>query len=339
MKRRGNRLTGRSPFREDKNPSFSADFSRNLWNDFGGRPVIDGREVSGDVFGLVQAIRGCSFRDALVELDRDFMYPAAENVVQTARDRIETAVGDGTPAPSDNREVRPTDGNTCPPVAPAENIPFGRELKGRTNIPPLLERGLTEETIKRWGVVYCTAGMMKGRIAFPIRNVSGEIMAYAGRAVKKEDEEKNGKYRFPPNFNKSTELFGIDRIANVAEAKKAAKDYGLILVEGFTDAMKLEQEGFPNVVALMGTDFHEAQKALLLDPKLNPTRRVTLFLDNDEAGNIGKRKIARALIHDAFIRYVDWSKIAEIAGDEHVRPPKTEPEHFNRIEIKNLLVF
>jgi DNA primase len=308
LKQRGQRMTGLSPFREETHPSFSVDLATSRWNDFGGRPD----NVPGNVIGFVQAMERCSFRDALVFLHRHF---------------IETALSASDQSPASANENHESPSGNKPERSP-ENVPFGRELKGRTSIPPLFKRGLTEDTIKRWDVVYCTAGMMKGRIAFPIRNVKGEVMAYAGRAVKEADERENGKYRFPPNFNKSTELFGIDRIANVAEAKKAAKDFGLILVEGFTDAMKLEQEGFPNVVALMGTDFHDAQKSLLLDSKLNPTRRVTLFLDNDEAGNSAKRKIAQSLILDAFVRYVDWTRAPE---------GKTEPEHFVCDELRVLI--
>jgi DNA primase len=321
MKRKGVRVSGMSPFRDEKHPSFSADMSTGRWNDFGGRPD----NVPGNIIGFVQAMEQCSFRDALVFLHRHFI---GETLADSdVGGQAPTAKKDDTPTAESSTRTEQTP--TSRPEPPIENVPFGRELKGRTNIPPLFERGLTEETIKRWGVVYCTSGLMKGRIAFPIKNVKGEIMAYAGRAVKKADEEANGKYRFPPNFNKSAELFGIDRIANIAATSKAAKDYGLILVEGFIDAMKLEQEGFPNVVALMGTDFHEAQKALLLDPKLNPTRRVTLFLDNDEAGKNAKRKIAQSLIHDAFVRYINWSLAPE---------DMFEPEHFDKVALVRYLV-
>jgi DNA primase len=306
LKRKGNRLVGHSPFREEKTPSFCVDTQKNIWNDFGGKP-----DVPGNVIGLVQALEHCSFREALVILHRDF---------------IEKALGNQPNAQNEPTKKGATDRLTRERT---ENAPLGRELKGlRFDVPLLEERGIIAETAKEFGVGYCTSGMMKGRIAFPIRNVKGEIMAYAGRAVKEADELENGKYRFPPKFEKSRELFNIDRVALDAETKKAVKDFGIILVEGFTDAIKLWQEGFKNVVALMGTDFHVEQKRLLLDTQLNPTRRVTIFLDNDEAGQAGKRKIAAALIHDAFVRYVDWSRAPE---------GKTEPEHFNSNELAALL--
>jgi hypothetical protein len=55
---------------------------------------------------------------------------------------------------------------------------------------------------------------------------------------------------------------------------------------------------------------------------------VTLFLDNDEAGQTGKRRIAAALIHDGFVRYADWSRAPE---------GKTSPVQFAKEELSALL--
>jgi DNA primase len=47
--------------------------------------------------------------------------------------------------------------------------------------PYLTERGLTMETIIDFALGYCAKGMMAGRIAIPIHNVEGKVVAYAGR--------------------------------------------------------------------------------------------------------------------------------------------------------------
>ena len=47
--------------------------------------------------------------------------------------------------------------------------------------PYLTGRRFTKETIEAFGLGYCTKGPMKGRIAIPIRNDKGELVAYAGR--------------------------------------------------------------------------------------------------------------------------------------------------------------
>ena len=40
LKRKGERLVGLSPFRDEKSPSFSVDTRKNIWNDFGGKRKI-----------------------------------------------------------------------------------------------------------------------------------------------------------------------------------------------------------------------------------------------------------------------------------------------------------
>ena len=49
--------------------------------------------------------------------------------------------------------------------------------------PALAERGLTPETLTDFGVGFCAKGMMIGRLAIPIHNPQGEVVAYAGRQV------------------------------------------------------------------------------------------------------------------------------------------------------------
>ena len=319
LKGRGAQLTGHSPFREDSRPSFSVNLDRGVWNDLGGRPTgPDGREVPGNVVGLMMAFERCSFRDALVLLQEKFIGSVNEEEVaaQEMRGQTQEALR--------NEETEVT-----------ENTPFGQELRGlRTaGIRYFEDKGITEKTMKTFGTGYCSRGLMKSRVVFPIRNVKDEIMAYAGRAVRDDQEESGGKYRFPSGFKKHLELFNIDRIAQDAETRKAVKDFGIILVEGFADVMRVHQNGFPNVVGLMGTDFHEAQKKMLTDPELNPTRRITIFLDNNEAGQKGRREIAKALICDAFLGYVDYSRVPKGEFVEH----PTEPEHFTKDELKRLL--
>ena len=92
--------------------------------------------------------------------------------------------------------------------------------------PYLAERGFTSETVAHFGVGLCTGkGIMAGRIAIPIHNEHGELVAYAGRwpGIPPEGE---GKYKLPPGFHKSLVVFNLHR------ARDYAKDSGLIVVEG-----------------------------------------------------------------------------------------------------------
>jgi hypothetical protein len=73
------------------------------------------------------------------------------------------------------------------------------------------ERKLTPETIIDFGIGYCAKGMMADHIAIPIHNVKGEVVAYAGRFPVEEPPEGTPKYKLPPGFRKSQDLFNIDR--------------------------------------------------------------------------------------------------------------------------------
>jgi len=151
------------------------------------------------------------------------------------------------------------------------NPPLERPLQ---NLNPdhryLTERGLSLPTIQRFGVGYCSRGLMRGRIAIPIHNIEGAIVAYAGRAVTEELAKEKGKYRLPDGFKKSYELYNLHAVLNAD---------GLVVVEGFFDAMKVDQAGY-KVVALMGSTLSDEQAELFAEH----TDRLALMFDGDESG-------------------------------------------------------
>jgi DNA primase len=206
---------------------------------------------------------------------------------------------------------------------PTKNEPltFSLENRIKKDHPFLLEeKGLPIEFIKKFGLGWCKAGLMAGRIVIPIHNTTGELIAYAGRALTDADEERRGKYLFPTGFNKSLELWNYHR---VLAKKKLIRDRGLIVVEGFFDAIKLILNGFSNVVALMGWSMSEQQEELIL----SITDKIAIFLDNDDAGKEATKKIHKRLIYKAFIKVVPYP------DDES----KTQPEDFDKKELTNLL--
>jgi DNA primase len=76
-------------------------------------------------------------------------------------------------------------------------------------------------------------------------------------------------------------------VYNLHRARQHAKEAGLIVVEGFFDAMRVWQAGFPNVVALMGSSLSEEQEGLLVDA-VGPHGKIALMFDEDEAGWHGR---------------------------------------------------
>lgn len=161
----------------------------------------------------------------------------------------------------------------------------------------LTERGFSQETIAAFGIGLCTGkGIMAGRIAIPIHNEVGELVAYAGRWPG-EPPEGEGKYKLPVGFHKSLVVYNLHR------AQEHAKDAGLIVVEGFFDAMRVWQAGYPHVVALMGSSMSEAQEELIV-AAVGPEGKVTLMFDEDEAGWKGREEALSRLSGRVYVRVI-----------------------------------
>jgi DNA primase len=116
----------------------------------------------------------------------------------------------------------------------------------------------------------------KGRVMFPIHNLSGRVLGFGGRILKVE--EKSAKYVNSPEseiYNKSKVLYGI------YYAKKAiTQEDNCFLVEGYTDVISLYQAGVENVVSSSGTSLTEGQIRLIK----RFTENITILYDGDAAG-------------------------------------------------------
>jgi len=167
-------------------------------------------------------------------------------------------------------------------------------------------------------VGYCGKGMMAGRIAIPIHNEEGNVVAYVGRWPG-EPPGDTPKYKLPPGFRKSLELFNIDR------AVKEPKDKPLVIVEGFFDCMKLHQHGCRKVVALMGSTMSAAQEELIRK-HTDSKSQVIVMLDEDEAGQAGREDIAVRLAKFVFVKVHTFEK------------PDTQPDNLTAEEVSALFI-
>lgn len=116
----------------------------------------------------------------------------------------------------------------------------------------------------------------KGRVIFPVFGLSGKILAFGGRVLKKND--KTAKYVNSPEseiYHKSNELYGI------YQAKQSiVKNDKCFLVEGYTDVLSMHQSGVENVVASSGTSLTPGQIRLIH----RFTDNITVIYDGDAAG-------------------------------------------------------
>ena len=141
--------------------------------------------------------------------------------------------------------------------------------------------GYKKEFLEKTGLViaYDNGGVndrFRGRVIFPVHTLSGKVVAFGGRVLKKD--EKTAKYVNSPEseiYHKSNELYGI------YFAKQAiVKADRCFLVEGYTDVISMHQAGVENVVASSGTALTQGQIRLIH----RFTSNITVLYDGDAAG-------------------------------------------------------
>ena len=116
----------------------------------------------------------------------------------------------------------------------------------------------------------------RGRVMFPVHTLSGKVVAFGGRILKKDD--KMAKYVNSPEsdiYHKSSELYGI-----FFAKQSVVRQDRCFLVEGYTDVISMHQSGIENVVASSGTSLTPGQIRLIH----RFTENVTVIYDGDAAG-------------------------------------------------------
>jgi len=288
LKRSGRSWKGLCPFHDEKTPSFHVTPDLGIYKCFG-------CGESGDVFNFVMEMEGVGFTEALrsladrygvslpepddEELDeehhlREGIYHALKYAgvffyrhlmetreAQKARDYLQERGYDRKIIKKYGLGYAPDDGDKL----------YRAAVDSGLNEEYLLEAGLIKPSQRNDGFY----DAFRGRLMFPIFNPSGKVIAYAGRVLGKA---KKAKYINSPQtkvYNKSEVLYGINFAKN--EIRKTNE---VILVEGYTDVISLQQYGIDNVVASSGTSLTSQQMKLL--HRYGDT--ITMIYDSDSAG-------------------------------------------------------
>ena len=309
FKRTGENLTGPCPIHKGSNPTqFRVSLDKNLWHCFS------------------ECKHGGNTLDFIMRMENVSIHAAALKAIEWFKLNPETVSRNGGNAGEEGEapEVKEESAPKRPQMAvkaeesgaPNKPLKFRLDKLERSH-PYLAERGLSLETVVDFGAGFCSKGVMAGRIAIPIHNPAGEVVAYAGR-FPGEAAEGTPKYKLPPGFKKSQELFNIDR------AIKEPAEKPLVIVEGFFDCMKLYELGVRKVVALMGSSMSAAQEELI-SKHTSPESRIIVILDGDEAGQSGRDDVACRLARHCFVRV-------------HVfDTPGAQPEELTKDQLKQIL--
>ena len=167
------------------------------------------------------------------------------------------------------------------------------ELSLKFDHPFLTDQGVSLAQAELFGIGFCTRGMMRNRIAIPLHNVKGELVAYVGRYAIEPVPENEPKYKQPKGFEKSLELFNLHRAAALGKRF-------VVVVEGFWSVLRLHDVGIPSV-ALMGTSVSSAQAQALADAGFT---HAILILDGDEAGRVALPAATELLSQHVYVKTI-----------------------------------
>lgn len=290
LRKKDNELRGRCPIHKGEGTdTFHVSLVKNAFQCFSCK-------AHGNVLDFVAGMEQCTVRDAAVKLAEWFSIPA-------------------------NDGGQPSTTTTTKPAAPssasggegsAENKPLTFQLKAVDHTHPYLgARGIRRELAEEFGVgFFAGKGSMSGRIVIPIHNERGDLVAYAGRSI----DGAEPKYKLPAGFHKSLELFNLHRCLE----RDGAAVKTVVLVEGFFDAIRVHEAGFP-CVALMGSSLSSQQEALLTAHFTG----VIVLLDGDEAGKAGTNDCLLRLGRKLWVKAVDLP--------ENAQPDKLSTEELQRL--------
>lgn len=325
MKKKGASLTGCCPIHGGTNPGqFVVHTERNIFNCFGDC------KSGGNVLDFIAKMEGVPIHKAAL-LARDWFLlggPAGKGGENKAPSKAPKGGGKNE-APSEaprkregkRKEPGKEEAAERPEESEAEegtraNPPLTFELKSlKRDHPFFSEKGIAPATIRYFGLGFCSRGVMRGRIAIPIHNERGELVAYCGRAVDEAQAEQRGKYKLPARFAKSAVVYNLNR------QREGGRE--LVLVESYLSVWRLYECGIPQAVALLGSAMSQDQERLIAG-YLGPEGRALLCFDDDESGEGCARDCLKRLSPRLFVKLIDVGRYA----------PK--PHHLEKNQVQAL---
>ena len=290
LKRRGRNLVGLCPFHGEKTPSF------NIYTENGSFYCF-GCGVGGDIITFVMKIENLDYMEAVKFLAERAGMSMPEDDYDDSVSKLRTRIYEA------NRE--------------AARFFYAKLMskEGAEGLAYLRNRGLADSTIRHFGLGFApderfalgnhlrSRGFTENemiaanlvfksrsgnsvldrfynRVMFPIIDVRGNVIAFGGRIM----TDQKPKYLNTSDtlvFNKSFNLFSLNNAKN-------SKSDSLILCEGYMDVISLNQAGFTNAVATLGTALTADQAALMK----RYCKEVIICYDADEAG---QKATARAI--------------------------------------------
>lgn len=279
LQRSGRAFKACCPFHQERTPSFYVNPERQSWHCFGACAT------GGDIFGFIMRAENLEFREALERLaqqagvalptrerqsEQEDLFRLNEAAREFFQQYLASSMGADARAYLDGRGISKES---------VSRFELGLSpVDGQGLFAYLVKSGFPAEQMVRAGAALQNQDggyrdAFRGRLIIPIRNAQGELGGFGSRAL----DDSMPKYLNTgrtPVFDKGRTLYALHL------AREAARQQGMVIVEGYMDAISAHQHGYENVVASMGTALTDHQVAEVL----RITRQVTMALDSDAAG-------------------------------------------------------
>ncbi len=289
LKRSGSSFKGRSPFANEKTPSFFVVPAKNIYKDFSsgkGGNVVDFL-MQHEKLSYPEALRWLAYKYS-IEIEEEQQTEAQQ---QEKSEREHLSVVSEFAAKYFQAQMHETEDGRAIALSYFEERGFREDIikkfqlgycpdKWDAMTKEGLDKSYSLEYLKKAGLTRERDGLpydfFRGRVMFPIHNISGKVIAFGGRTLKVEKEV--AKYFNSPEselYIKSKVLYGLHLAKN-----EIVRSNVCYLCEGYTDVVSMHQAGVENIVASSGTSLTEEQIRLIK----RYTSNITILYDGDSAG-------------------------------------------------------
>ena len=300
LKKRGKEYVGLSPFKNEKTPSFTVNDEKEFYHCFA-------TSEHGNIFDFIMKTQNLRFGEAVKHLanlagmqpymfskqdeEREKKWKEYSSIFNRYVDfyHQELLKNDAYSNAREylkNRSLNKDQVKKFKIGYINKNPNFFEELRKEYSTEALIETGLFYLDEKKKNHIE----RFRGRLIFPINNISGQPIALGGRIIEKSDFL--AKYINSPEtyfFKKGSNLYNLD-----SARKLSNKVNNIYLVEGYMDVIGLSKNGIENAVANLGTSLTDKQ-ILTLNQFFND---IIICFDGDESGYKAALRAAENSIKD-----------------------------------------
>ena len=295
LNRRGKEFIGLSPFTTEKTPSFTVSDEKGFYHCFSSGE-------HGNIFDFIMKTQSLKFGEAVrqlaseagmqqyrftnFDLEKEKRYQTYKSILKDYSEYHHKAILGKETLPLDylnKRGIRKEIISEFQIGFVPKNSDYFSELKKKFDEKEIIDTGLFYKNEKYNRYV----NRFHSRIIFPIKNLTGDVIAFGGRNI---NNENTAKYINSPEtefYKKGRHIFNLDK------AKSARNnEQEVIVVEGYMDVISIYSSGIKNVVSNSGIALTENQINLIWRFFSKPV----ICLDGDKSGQKASLRIAENLL-------------------------------------------